>query len=59
MVKVGEKLLIAVKVISITETESGVYYKVAPLDKERHYDTMNIYDKDIQSCMGQEVKGGK
>jgi len=25
MVKVGEKLLIAVKVISITETESGIF----------------------------------
>ena len=40
-------------------TESGIFYKVAPLDKERHYDTMNIYDKDIQSCMTQEIKGGK
>ena len=59
MVKVGAKLLIAVKVISITETENGIFYQVAPLDKERHYDTMNIYDKDIQSCMGQEIKGGK
>jgi len=59
MIKVGEKLLIAVKVISITETESGIHYKVAPLDKERHYDTMNIFDKDIQSCTGQEAKGGK
>jgi hypothetical protein len=59
MVKVGEKLLIAVKVVSVIETEGGIYYKVAPLDKDRYYSTLEIVDKDIQSCLGQEVKGGK
>jgi hypothetical protein len=59
MVKVGEKLLIAVKVVSVIETEGGVYYKVATLDKDRYYSTLEIVDKDIQSCLGQEVKGGK
>jgi len=58
MIKVGEKLLIAVKVKSITESEEGISYRVSPLGKER-YTSMDIVDADIQSCMCQEVKGGK
>ena len=59
MVKVGEKLLIAVKVVSVVETESGVHYEVSPLDKNRYYQSMRVIDADIQSCLGQETKGGK
>ena len=54
MIKVGEKLLIAVKVTSIIETESGIHYEVSPLDKNRYYQSMKVIDADIQSCMGQE-----
>jgi len=58
MIKVGEKLLIAVKVKSITESEEGLSYRVCPVGKDR-YSSMDIVDADIQSCMGQEAKGGK
>ncbi len=59
MVKVGEKLLILVKVTSVIETESGISYKVASLEKDRYYNSMEIIDKDIQSCLGHETKGAK
>lgn len=59
MIKVGEKLLIAVKVTSVIETASGTHYEVSPLDKDRYYQSMKVVDADIQSCLGQEPEGGK
>jgi len=59
MVKVGERLLILVKVTHVIEAENGVSYKVAPLEKERYYNSMEVLDKDIQSCLGYETKGAK
>lgn len=59
MVKVGEKLLIAVKVKSITETSKGISYRVTPLDEDRSYDTMEIVDADIRSFLEQDEKGRK
>ncbi|MCK9554995.1 hypothetical protein M0R36_04160 [bacterium] len=58
MIKVNEKLLIAVKVKSITESEEGISYRVCPLGKER-YTAMDIIDTDIQSCLVNEIEGGK
>ena len=58
MIKVGEQLLIAVKVKSITESEEGISYRVSPLGKER-YTSMDIIDSDIRSFIGQEPEGGK
>ena len=58
MIKVNEKLLIAVKVKSITESEEGISYRVSPLGKER-YTSMDIIDKDIRSFIGKEPEGGK
>ncbi len=59
MIKVGEKLLIAVKVISIIESESGIQYEVSSLDKNRYYQSMKVIDADIQSCLGKDPEGGK
>jgi|GEM_PF-2304092 hypothetical protein len=58
MIKVGEQVLIAVKVKSITESEEGISYRVSPLGKER-YTSMDIIDSDIRSFIGQEPEGGK
>ncbi len=58
MIKVGEKLLIAVKVKSITESEEGISYRVAPLGKER-YTSMDIIDLDIRAFVAQDPEGGK
>jgi len=58
MIKVGEKLLIAVKVKSITESEEGISYRVAPLGKDR-YVSMEIIDSDIRSFITQDHEGGK
>jgi hypothetical protein len=54
MIKVGEKLLIAVKVASIIENSKGIQYEVEPLDKDRSYQSMKITDADIQSCVEKE-----
>jgi len=59
MIKVGEKLLIAVKVTSIIESESGIQYEVSSLDKDRYYQSMKVIDTDIQSCLGKGSEGGK
>jgi hypothetical protein len=59
MIKIGEKLLVAVKVTSIIETESGICYEVSPLGKDRYYQSMKVIAEDIQSCLGQEQEGGK
>ncbi len=53
MIKVNEKLLIAVKVKSITESEEGISYRVGPLGKER-YTSMDIIDSDIRSFIEKE-----
>lgn len=58
MIKVGEQVLIAVKVKSITESEEGISYRVSPLGKDR-YTSMDIIDSDIRSFIGQEPEGGK
>jgi len=58
MIKVGEQLLIAVKVKSITESEEGISYRVSPLGKER-YTSMDIVDSDIRSFITQDPEGGK
>ncbi len=59
MIKVGEKLLVAVRVESITESAKGLSYRVCPLGEDRYYSGMDINDADIQSCLGQDDKGGK
>ena len=59
MIKVGDKLLIQVKVQSITQTEDGFFYKVKPIDKNRYYNTMDIIESDIHSCLRQDSKGGE
>jgi hypothetical protein len=52
MFKVGEKLLHSPsRFSSITDTESGIFYQDAPRKlRTGHYDTMNKFDKDIQTC---------
>ena len=58
MIKVGEKVLIAVKVKSITESEEGLSYRVGLLGKDR-YGSVDIIDSDIRSFLEKEQEGGK
>ena len=59
MIKVGEQLLVKVRVESIIESAKGISYRVCPLGEDRYYSGMDIIDKDIQSCIQQESEGGK
>ena len=59
MVKVGENLLIAVKVTSIIESEKGISYEVSPLGRDRYFQSMKVIEGDIYSYRWQESEGGK
>lgn len=59
MIKVGEKLLVAVRVESITETAKGISYRVCPLGDDRYYSGMDIVDADIRSFVESAPEGGK
>lgn len=57
MIKIGEKLLIAVEVKSITQTSDGIFFRVIPIDKNRTYDSMEVIEKDIYSFLTEDLKG--
>jgi hypothetical protein len=59
MIKVGEKLLVAVRVESITESAKGISYRVCPLGDDRYYSGMDIIDSDIRSFVESAPEGGK
>lgn len=50
MIKVGDKLMVLVKVTQVVEDEDGAHYVVSP-DKKKSYHTMRIEKDDIQSCV--------
>ncbi len=58
MIKVDENVLISVRVTSVIETKDGVFYEVAPLDKESCYQSMRVTANDIQSYFYPK-KGGQ
>ena len=59
MIKVGDKLLVQVKVQSITQSEDGFFYRVVSMDKNRCYHTLDVIESDIHSCLRQDSKGGE
>ena len=48
MIKVGEKVLVLVKVTQIVEDEKGVRYVVEPNEKQGFCNTMWIEKEDIK-----------
>lgn len=51
MIKVGDKVLVLVKVTQIVEDEEGVRYVVAPDGKKGFCNSMRVEKDDIQSCV--------
>lgn len=51
MVKVGDKLVVAVKVTQIIEDKNGIRYMVEPLSNIDGYQNMKISKDDIKSIV--------
>lgn len=50
MVKVGDKVLVLVKVTQIVEDGEGTHYTVAPDGKKGFCNTMRVEEEDIKSA---------
>lgn len=48
MIRVGEKVLVLVKITQVVEDEEGVRYVVAPDGKKGFCNTMRVEKEDIQ-----------
>ena len=53
MIKVGDKLLVKVRVSQVVEDKDGIKYTVIPDDGKRDFDRMCVIKDDIQSCIEQ------
>lgn len=51
MLKVGDKIVVSVKVTQIIEDKHGIRYTVEPLSNGNGYQNMNISKEDIKSIV--------
>lgn len=51
MIKVGDKLLVKVRVTELIEDKNGIKYTVIPDDDKRDFQRMSVIKDDIQSCI--------
>lgn len=53
MIKVGDKLLVKVRVTEVIEDKNGIKYTVIPDDDKRDFQRMSVIKDDIQSYIEQ------
>ncbi len=51
MLKIGDKIVVSVKVTQIIEDKHGIRYTVEPLSNGNGYQNMNISKEDIKSIV--------
>lgn len=58
MFKIGERIVVPVKVIQIVETENGIHYVVIPVNGD-YYNSMKIRYEDVKVAEQKEEANAK